>query len=101
MKGQTHLATMLLNTFWYGHSSMKMLPWLLGQKANASAAGDRDRRRLVQSYVAMTRPTHLICLAVLRSTFGKGRVFADQLVALASRGWCVAEIVDGGTEWRA
>ena len=31
VKGQTHVATLLLNTFWYGHSAKHIMPWLLGQ----------------------------------------------------------------------
>ena len=69
-KGQTHLATLLLSTYWHDHSSERMLPWLLGNKANLSDAKDRDRRRLLQTYVAMTRPSHLVCLAIPRFVLG-------------------------------
>ena len=101
VKGQTHLATMVLSTYWRAHFSHRMLPWLLGTRVNACGAGIQDRQRLLQAYVAMTRPSHLICLAVPRSTFGDDRAFSDDLATLQARGWRVAEIIDGDSRWRA
>jgi len=100
VKGQTHLATMLLNTHWHDHSSKKMLPWLLGDKANANGAGSRDRDRLLQTYVAMTRPSHLVCLAIPRHAFGTGNAIDGYVKTLQSRGWRVADIIEGGAKWR-
>ena len=101
VKGQNHLATLLLNTYWYAHSSRQMLPWLLGDKANGAGAKERDRKRLLQTYVAMTRPSHMLCLAVPRSIFGDAEGFAKQIVTLGERGWRVAEIIEGPLVWRA
>jgi hypothetical protein len=99
VKGQTHLATMVLDTFWHAHSSQCMLPWLLGLKVNLAGAGNRDRTRLLQTYVAMTRPTHLICLAAPRSTFGDDQTLSEHLSTLETLGWFVAEIIDGDIRW--
>jgi len=101
MKGQTHLATLLLNTYWYHHSSKKVLPWLLGKKVNLNGAGDRDRTRLLQTYVAMTRPSHLVCLAILRSAIEEDGALAGNVATLRARGWLVADIVDGETKWHS
>jgi DNA helicase-2/ATP-dependent DNA helicase PcrA len=101
VKGQTHLATMVLNTYWHHHSSKRILPWLLGSKCNKCNAGAQDTKRLFQTYVAMTRPTHLICLGVPRFTFGDDQVFSEGVVTLKARGWCVAEIIDGVAQWHA
>lgn len=99
MKGQTHLATLLLSTYWHHHSAKRMMPWLMGDKANGTGAGKQDMQRLLHTYVAMTRPSHLLCLAVPRSALG-GDQAADQTVAtLRARGWHVAEIVDGAAQW--
>jgi hypothetical protein len=100
VKGQSHLATMLLSTFWHAHSSKKMLPWLLGKRSNKSGAKIQDSMRLLQTYVAMTRPSHLVCLAVQRSTFGSDQVFGESLEILKNRGWLLAEIVAGIAQWR-
>lgn len=102
VKGQTHLATLVLSTYWHEHSSEQILDWLLGTKVNESGAGNRDRRRLLQTYVAMTRPTHMICLAVRRSALGTiPETFAKHISTLSGRGWRVAELVHGQPEWRA
>ena len=101
VKGQTHLATLLLSTNWHRqHSAIQIMPWLLGSKANRASAGKRDLQRLLQSYVAMTRPSHLLCLAVPRSALGEGKT-ADRTVAvLKGKGWRLAEIVEGSPQWR-
>ena len=101
VKGQTHLATLLLSTNWHGqHSAIRIMPWLLGKEANGAAAGNRDLQRLLHTYVAMTRPSHLLCLAVPRSALGEGKT-ADRTVAvLKGKGWRLAEIVEGAAQWR-
>ena len=99
MKGQTHLATLLLSTYWHDHSAKRILPWLLGQKVNLNGAGTRDRARLQQTYVAMTRPSHLVCLAVPRSVLGDDAALNGHVVTLMERGWQVADVVDGGPNW--
>ena len=99
MKGQTHLATLLLSTYWHDHSAKQMLPWLLGHKVNLNGAGTRDRVRLQHTYVAMTRPSHLVCLAIPRSVLGDDAALNRHLAILRARGWDVAEIVDGASRW--
>ena len=95
VKGQTHLATLLLNTYWHAHSSRQMAPWLQGEKVNRSSAGQQDRKRLLQTYVAMTRPSHLLCIAVRRSAFGEGQTFDQHAQKVSQRGWQVLEVVSG------
>jgi DNA helicase-2/ATP-dependent DNA helicase PcrA len=93
VKGQTHLATMVLDTFWYERFSEAMLPWLLGERYNRSGPRKQDTKRRLQAYVAMTRPSHLVCLAVRRSTFGEN--LGVHRATLEARGWLVVEIADG------
>lgn len=100
VKGQTHLATLLLSTYWHDHSAKRMMPWLLGQKANRSGAGKQDVQRLLHTYVAMTRPSHLVCLAVPRSALGGDQAVDQSIATLRERGWHVAEIIDGEARWR-
>lgn len=99
MKGQTHLATLLLSTYWHDHSAKQMLPWLLGQKVNLNGAGVRDRVRLQHTYVAMTRPSHLICLAIPRSVLGDDAALKRHVTNFRARGWHVAEIVGRASNW--
>lgn len=100
MKGQTHLATMLLSTYWNGHSAKKMLPWLLGEKVNLNGAGKQDRIRLQQTYVAMTRPSHLLSLAIPKSVLGDDAAMEKHVSTLRGRGWAVAELISGVARWR-
>lgn len=100
VKGQTHLATLLLNTYWHDHSALRMMPWLKGQKANGNGEGNRDIQRLLHTYVAMTRPSHLVCVAVPRSALGIDQAAQMTTVtALRQRGWRVAEISEGSVLW--
>lgn len=80
VKGQTHLATLLLSTYWHAHAAKEMMPWLLGEKFNGKGVGPRNTQRLLHTYVAMTRPSHLLCLAVPRSALG-GDQALDQKIA--------------------
>lgn len=100
VKGQTHLATLLLNTYWYAHSAKEMMPWLLGEKSNGKGTGSRNTQRLRHTYVAMTRPSHLLCLAVPRSALGSNSTLDKNIATLKGRGWRVAEIADGAARWR-
>lgn len=99
VKGQTHLATLVLNTYWHDHSFRRMLPWLLGDKVNEGGAKVQDRKRLLQTYVAMTRPSHMICLAVPYSICSGAKSFSQHIATLSARGWRVAEIIDGAPVW--
>ena len=100
VKGQTHLATLLLNTYWHDHSTRRMMPWLLGHKTNGTKAGKQDLQRLLHTYVAMTRPTHLLCLAVPQLALGGDQDFDINIEILKERGWQVAEIIAGSAQWR-
>ena len=93
VKGQTHLATLLLSTYWKRHSAKQMLPWLLGEKANGEDAGTDDKKRLRNTFVAMTRPSHLLSLAIPKSAFGTGMKFEEKVTILKGKGWSVVEIV--------
>ena len=101
VKGQTHVATLLLSTNWHKfHSSKRIMPWLCGKKSNGLDAGKHDTQRLLNTYVAMTRPSHLLCLAVPRLALGGEAKLDGNIASLQSRGWRVAQIVDGTAQWR-
>lgn len=89
-KGQTHLATLILETFNTVHFFDKLLPWILGTKSNGnSGMSGAAKKRLLQAYVAMTRPTHLLCLAIRRKSFGTDEQFAQAQKTLADIGWSI------------
>lgn len=95
VKGETHTATLVLDSFFHSHHLTELKPWLLGEKSGGSKTnkngkvvweGSRMLSRLKLHYVAMTRPTHLLCLAMRKDAFGEG-----ELETLAGRGWTVID----------
>lgn len=64
--------------FFYQHHLSELKPWLLGDREGGShqsargktvPEGTRTLGRLKLHYVAMTRPTHLLCLAMHKNAF--------------------------------
>lgn len=94
VKGETHTATLVLETFWYDHNLEKLLPWLNGSKCGSKSAGKQQTTRLKLHYVAMTRPTHLLCLAMKRRTLEneEGELDDSLIGDLESHGWRVKVI---------
>lgn len=92
VKGETHTAVLLLETFWYKHNLGGLLPWLDGSKSGAGKP--RDSTRLKIHYVGMTRPTHLVCLALRRDSLLKpnGDVNDELIARLKVQGWRVEMI---------
>ena len=96
VKGETHTAILVLDTYFHEHHLATLKPWLLGQKAG----GAKDRKhkrnlsRLKQHYVAMTRPTHLVCLAMREDVFT-----GEEISQLKSLSWRVARVRDDAAEW--
>jgi DNA helicase-2/ATP-dependent DNA helicase PcrA len=92
-KGQTHTATLVLETYNHEHIINSLLPWATGQNSHG---GVRPRRRITQHllamYVAMTRPTHLLCLALSRRTLGDGEMFETNCALLTQQGWSVEHL---------
>jgi DNA helicase-2/ATP-dependent DNA helicase PcrA len=83
VKGETHTATLVLDSFYFAHHLTELKPWLLGAKAGGSrlngrgngvAESSRMLGRLRLHYVAMTRPTHLLCLAMRKDAFAPGEL---------------------------
>lgn len=94
IKGETHAATLLLETFAYEHFIKSILPWMIGKKVNgAEADSPRKKDRLRLSYVAFTRPKYLLGLAVpFKSLGNKNQVIEKNIAKLEARGWNVYRI---------
>lgn len=98
-KGQTHLATLILETFNRAHFLEKLMPWLIGMKKNANGCNnDAATQRLLQAYVAMTRPTHLLCLALRRGTLGVGDAYISNQEKLIAQGWHIEHLTPRVTD---
>jgi hypothetical protein len=87
VKGETHAATLVLDSYFHKHHLHELKPWLLGTKQGGSKQADRMLKRLRLHYVAMTRPAHLLCLAMRSDALTE----ADQ-AALSARGWKVIPV---------
>lgn len=87
VKGQTHLSTLVLETFTYSHNISSILPFISGTPPKKKP-GVRDITRLKCHYVAMTRARGLLCVAI-----PKDKVDKDSIKNLELLGWniCVIE----------
>jgi DNA helicase-2/ATP-dependent DNA helicase PcrA len=96
VKGETHTATLVLETFYFEHHLQRLKPWLLGatQGRGRQAHNSRIGVGLKQHYVAMTRPTHLLALAMRAEDFT-----AAEIETLQARAWRVARVGDGALNW--
>jgi DNA helicase II / ATP-dependent DNA helicase PcrA len=84
VKGETHAATLVMDTYFHKHHLSELKPWLLGVKKGKGNQGSRMIGRLKLHYVAMTRPSHLLCLAMRRNELSD-----VEISTLESRGWKV------------
>lgn len=82
----------------HDHHLRELKPWLLGTKSGGFSTNSRGRQvpegrrmlgRLKLHYVAMTRPTHLLCLAMRNDAFGH-----EELDVMTSRGWTIIDCCD-------
>jgi len=92
VKGQTHTATLVLETFWYDHNLEFILPWFTQKKHGwKKADGVRQEARLKLHYVAMTRPSHLLCLAMKQGVLND-----EQINAIRTHGWRLLQVQQDG-----
>jgi len=90
MKGETHLATLVLESL--GHPSRRFdleeaLPVIAGIKARAARIPESQLSQLRNLYVGMSRPTSFLCLAV-----NAERVTEECKAALQGQGWTIIHL---------
>lgn len=83
-KGETHTATLVLETYYYSYDIQALLPLLKGESVATGVRNDQKKRLL---YVAMSRPTHLLCLAMK-----KEHVSDTDITELQECGYVVIDI---------
>jgi DNA helicase II / ATP-dependent DNA helicase PcrA len=93
VKGKTLTATLVLDSFFKKHHLIALKPWLLGERSGGRAGkkgltmeGPELLGRLKLHYVAMTRPSHLLCLAMRKDS-----LTTEELATLQTRGWTVVD----------
>lgn len=92
-KGQTHTATLVVETYFKRHDMEDLLQWICGKNcgANSRAGTERtDRMRLV--YTAVTRPSHLLCLAMRSDAIRQGGAETETRQQLEQLGWTVKDL---------
>lgn len=62
VKGQTHMATLYLETFHYDYDITRIIEYL--KEKFMPPTQKRFRGNLRVTYVGMSRPSHLLCVAV-------------------------------------
>ncbi|MCT7943608.1 UvrD-helicase domain-containing protein [Shewanella holmiensis] len=95
VKGQTHTATLLLESTNRGPIFGQLKPYLLGELKATEATG-LQKGWINTLYVGLTRPTHLICLAIPEShkKTAKSNIdwTSEDFEILKSKGWKVARV---------
>ena len=67
-KGQTHTATLYLETFYHSrYESERLYNCFLGNDHGCSSG--RDIQSIKMAYVGLSRPTHLLCFAVHKDRY--------------------------------
>jgi len=94
VKGETHTATLVLETFYHTHHLKVLKPWLLGNRAGADGTSTAMQERLKLHYVAMTRSARLLCMALRHDS-----VDDNEVKKLRGCGWRVARVTADGPEW--
>lgn len=84
VKGQTHHATLVLETFHYKHDLQQIIPYLAGTEALPRSPGPRLSQDLRRLFVAMSRAKELLCLAIHAD-----HVAGPVRAALESNGWLI------------
>ena len=91
-KGKTHSATLILETFRKTHFIQKLMPWIEQGKGALKRPPDSAKKDMMLMYVGMTRPTHMLCLAIRQSTLGEGAAGEKRRTALQAAGWAILEL---------
>lgn len=86
VKGETHDATLVLETKWYDQDLQKATNWLIETDKHPPRQ-IRQIERFKRLHVGMTRPRHLLCLAMNVTNNGD-----DKLSELAARGWRIHDL---------
>ncbi|WP_447764703.1 UvrD-helicase domain-containing protein [Pseudomonas reinekei] len=92
VKGKTHSATLIVETFSGQRFLEMMLPWLEGKPLVKKEHKVTYRKNRMLMYVGMTRPTHLLCLAIRSRALGEGEARAVRKAALEAQGWVINEL---------
>lgn len=87
IKGETHDATLILETKFYEYDLHEILDYLINFNLEAPEEAKRKTGFLRRIYVAASRPRHLLCFAI-----NKDHISSSKRDALTEIGWKIEEI---------
>ncbi|MEW6659301.1 MAG: UvrD-helicase domain-containing protein [Thermodesulfobacteriota bacterium] len=90
VKGETHTATLVLETYWYKtHDLRVLLPFIKNQGDQLPITG-RLKEHMKRIFVAITRPKELLCLAIHKGHLtGSG-----DIQILQKLGWVIRDLTE-------
>lgn len=88
VKGETHTATLYLETSYYELDSKRLLPFLEGKYPETDSRKSRHIQNLKIAHVALSRPTHLVAFACAKASV------AGHEAALEGNGWVIRDVND-------
>jgi hypothetical protein len=94
VKGETHTATLVMDTFFHTHHLRALKRWLTGARAGGAGENMTMQSRLRLHYVAMSRPSHLLCLAIREDALTDA-----EIEGIVGRGWRVGYVRETDIEW--
>jgi len=86
VKGETHTATLYLDTVYHNLSSYFLLPFIKGEYPATKLTKAHHIEHLKVAHVAMSRPTHLLCFACMKSQV------VEHKDDLEKNGWIISEV---------
>lgn len=94
IKGETHNATLVLETYFNkNHDLKKTIPFLFEATNNCESADENTKEHLKRIYVAMTRPQSLLCLAFRKDHLSaSSKATKITLEKLEAKGWRIDDL---------
>ena len=86
VKGETHDATLVLETQYHQNDLQQMLPYLIDPSMDQPTTV-RNIEFMRKLYVAVSRPRHLLCLAIHND-----HISDSQRTELSELGWNICDI---------
>ncbi|CAK6471628.1 RecBCD enzyme subunit RecB [Peribacillus frigoritolerans] len=83
VKGETHTATLYLETFYFNYDVSSLIDSFKGHRKEKR--GKREQAAVKNAYVAMSRPSDLLCVAAQRSSI------EEHMEELKEAGWEIVE----------
>lgn len=77
VKGQTHTATLYMETFYFSKTNESIIKYLIGEKS--STIEEHVEKHIRVAYVAMTRPTDLLCIVLNEEIYLENKVELSDL----------------------